>query len=720
MSRSFRAALLSGVALVAIAGSAHAQSAPSADPSGRIGRLSYVQGTVSYHDAQQDTWSTAAINTPLTSGSSLWTEPTGHDEIAISGTRVRMDGDTQLDLQAIDDSQTRLQLDQGRLDINAFSLDSNQPYQVVTPRGTVTLEQQGDYYIHAGSTDDPTLIGVRAGAAQLRTPNGETLTLHAGQVGEVSGDSNALQVNTIQSAPPPVPTYWAQRDQQITYAQPQYVTADMTGYEDLQVYGSWSSDPQYGEVWAPNSPPAGWAPYRTGEWVYQAPYGWTWVDAQPWGFAPYHYGRWAQRDDRWFWVPPQRAERPVYAPALVAFVGGLELGVALGEQSRAPVGWFPLGPREPYVPPYAIGRGYYNRVNSGYGVQQAMLDDRWQRAERHEAFQEDQQHPLANRRFATVVSAEDFARSRPVQQAALKVSADKLASAPVAPVSAPPAPNRSIAAQQGGPGARPNDPAHLQAQHANAPGNLPTAQTRFANMESIGRPAPAAQAHGAPGPKIEAHATVPANGKPALPPLSPRVGAAPTRIEGERTPAAGQHPSQVPPVPQANRTEPNRAEPPKPNQPPQVQGQHPEPAHPEARPGQPAVPQAQHPTEPQRAEPQRPQPQHPAENRAPAPQPQHPAEPQRPAETHAPAPQPPHRAEAPRAEPQHQAPQARAPEPPRPAAAPPQAHVEAPHPAAPPPQAHAPEPPHQQAQAPHPEPPHPAPAPQPEHKEEKK
>ena len=29
-----------------------------------------------------------------------------------------------------------------------------------------------------------------------------------------------------------------------------------------------------------------------GRWVWTEPWGWTWVDDQPWGFAPSHYGRW--------------------------------------------------------------------------------------------------------------------------------------------------------------------------------------------------------------------------------------------------------------------------------------------------------------------------------------------------------------------------------------------------------------------------------------------
>ena len=85
----------------------------------------------------------------------------------------------------------------------------------------------------------------------------------------------------------------------------------------------------------PRSVPSGWAPYRTGHWSYVQPWGWTWIDDQPWGFAPYHYGRWANSGGRWVWVPPQRDVRPVYAPALVAFVGGIELAATLSASRAA-------------------------------------------------------------------------------------------------------------------------------------------------------------------------------------------------------------------------------------------------------------------------------------------------------------------------------------------------------------------------------------------------
>src|SRR5437763_12308386 len=66
----------------------------------------------------------------------------------------------------------------------------------------------------------------------------------------------------------------------------------------------------------------------------------------------------------WAWVPGPVAVRPVYAPALVAWVGGPRFSMAVGFGGGvAGVAWFPLGPREVYVPAYRASPVYVNRVN---------------------------------------------------------------------------------------------------------------------------------------------------------------------------------------------------------------------------------------------------------------------------------------------------------------------------------------------------------------------
>src|SRR6202011_5172879 len=112
-----------------------------------------------------------------------------------------------------------------------------------------------------------------------------------------------------------------------------YVSRELPGYEDLDDYGDWRPNPEYGTVWMPRVE-AGWAPYHYGHWRWIEPWGWTWIDDQPWGFAPFHYGRWAYIGNRWGWVPGTVIVRPVYAPALVTFIGGAgwSLALSVGEE----------------------------------------------------------------------------------------------------------------------------------------------------------------------------------------------------------------------------------------------------------------------------------------------------------------------------------------------------------------------------------------------------
>ena len=151
----------------------------------------------------------------------------------------------------------------------------------------------------------------------------------------------------------------------------QYVSPDMIGAADLDDYGDWQPPNQdnqgYGAVWYPRGVPAGWTPYSNGHWAWVAPWGWTWVEAEPWGFAPFHYGRWANFGGRWGWVP---------GPPPSAFGGGVqpsirlpwspswaEGGGGLSGVIGAIAAWFPLGPREVYQPWYHASPAYCNRVN---------------------------------------------------------------------------------------------------------------------------------------------------------------------------------------------------------------------------------------------------------------------------------------------------------------------------------------------------------------------
>ena len=81
------------------------------------------------------------------------------------------------------------------------------------------------------------------------------------------------------------------------------------------------------------------------------------VPLRPLGFLP---------SRGWAWVPGAVVARPVYAPALVAFVGGPNWSVSA--RAGAPIGWFPLGPREVYVPSYRATALYTQRINAAHAA----------------------------------------------------------------------------------------------------------------------------------------------------------------------------------------------------------------------------------------------------------------------------------------------------------------------------------------------------------------
>jgi hypothetical protein len=197
-----------------------------------------------------------------------------------------------------------------------------------------------------------------------------------------------------------------------------YVSAATIGYEDLDANGVWQTVPEYGAVWVPRVP-AEWAPYRFGRWAWVEPWGWTWIDDEPWGFAPFHYGRWAfVRARGWVWVPGALVARPVYAPALVAFVGGPQWGVSV--RAGAPIGWFPLGPREAYVPAYRTTPVYVQRINAAHATNVASVSVT--------------KRTYVNRSVpgaVTAVARETFVRSQPVEHATVAVTREQIQSAKV-------------------------------------------------------------------------------------------------------------------------------------------------------------------------------------------------------------------------------------------------------------------------------------------------
>jgi hypothetical protein len=337
------------------------------DPPERVGRLARVTGTVSFHTQDEDQWSRATANYPVTSGNAFWTDANAQAEIEVSASRVAIAPGTELDVMTLNSTAFEATEPQGEIYLRVRAVTPNETYAVQTPRGLVTLSSPGRYAVAAGDTQTPTTITVIEGSAQVTGPD---LSLQVGpsQTATINGtDTLQGDVGPAQRDPFLTAMLDRERPQRPQAVAPPPAVAAMPGGEDLAAYGTWTDSPQYGQVWYPQVAPD-WVPYREGRWAYVAPWGWTWVDSDPWGFAPFHYGRWVQDGGRWGWYPGAAVEVapvPVYAPALVTFFGvGAVVGIGVGAALAAgSIGWCPLGPREVYRPWYHASDRYVQQVN---------------------------------------------------------------------------------------------------------------------------------------------------------------------------------------------------------------------------------------------------------------------------------------------------------------------------------------------------------------------
>ncbi|APD13628.1 hypothetical protein RO07_03530 [Pandoraea pulmonicola] len=338
--------------------------AQSADPPGRVARLNEFAGTVTYAPAGTSDWRYANRNRPLTTGDAVWVDRNSSAEMHVGGTAVRIGASTSVALSAVTDQNVQLNVTQGTLGVRLRGYDPNQPYEIDTPNLAFVPQQAGEYRVDV-DPNGVTTVSVWRGAGTAYG-QGASVPLQQGQRVAFVGQ-NLTQQPTGPLVADAFDQWVRERDaREDASVSARYVPRDMTGFESLDDYGEWQETASYGAVWVPSNVPSGWAPYRTGHWVWVDPWGWTWVDEAPWGFAPYHYGRWAYVDARWCWVPGPVAVRPVYAPALVGWVGGSGGGNAWGVSFAAGgvgLAWFALGPHDPYRPAYHASSTYITNIN---------------------------------------------------------------------------------------------------------------------------------------------------------------------------------------------------------------------------------------------------------------------------------------------------------------------------------------------------------------------
>lgn len=555
--------VLSPVAISVLAGCEYGAAgvpgpvSPEIDPPGRVARLSYIAGEVSFRAAGTDDWVAATLNRPLTSGDELWADRNARAELDLGHAFVRLDSETHAAILTLTDDLVQIKLTGGLIQVSLRRLDEEDHFEIDTPQAAISLLRTGEYRFGVNPDGGDTEAIVRAGEAEVSAP-GQAFSVHAAQRALIGGAETITYQITPAPATDGLDMFAANRDRRADRAESlRYVSPYAIGWEDLDEYGSWMDAAPYGPVWYPRMVDVSWVPYRFGHWVWIEPWGWTWIDDAPWGFAPFHYGRWVRVSARWCWIPGPVRIRAVYAPALVVFAGGgpgfhyyFGIGAGLG------VAWFPLGPHEVYVPPYRTSRVYITNINISHTVI-ADHGNIWKTDPARQRYM--------NRRADafTAVNQDVFSGGRPVGREAVRVTREQADSARIGGAAPPVTPSRGSLAPSDQPGrTAPRPPPSAERRPVTvgrtpAPPAVPFEQKRPELDRNPGRPPDGGKVEemrrSQPPPRQPQYRQVPAPGPQA--PTTRPAPQAPAQLPAPRTrpPAPAPAPSARPSQPQSRQ-----------------------------------------------------------------------------------------------------------------------------------------------------------------------
>lgn len=307
-------------------------------------RVSLLEGDVQIHTPEAGDWGYASVNMPLAEGDQVWVPQGGRAELQLnSGTYIRLDEDTALQVLAIDKDSSQFYLSQGYAYI-FYDAPRGSVIQVDTPDASTRAFNRAAFRIDM--SDRYTDVSVYKGYVETENRVGTT-RINAGSMVSLGKNTDG------EVAPTGPPDEWESWNEDMNDRintdrgeSSRYLPAGLRPYSyDFDNNGRWVRVPDYGYVWTPTVViGVSWSPYRHGRWIWRGG-DYVWVAFEPWGWAPYHYGRWSYIVNiGWFWVPPLAYE-VYWGPGYVGWVRTADY-----------VGWVPLAPGEIYY-----GRGYYGR-----------------------------------------------------------------------------------------------------------------------------------------------------------------------------------------------------------------------------------------------------------------------------------------------------------------------------------------------------------------------
>ena len=218
------------------------------DPPSRVARLNFIQGSVSFQPAGTEDWVEAGPNRPLTTGDQLWADEGSRAELHLGSSAIRVSEQTGISFLNVADQAVQIQVAQGTADIRILHMWDNEVYEIDTSNVAFTILRPGEYRVDVDPDRTDTLITVRSGAGAV-TAGGQTYELAGGQQYAFQGTDQINYSTDYIPDPDDFDGWCTDRDHREDNAvSARYVSREVIGYEDLDTYGTWRSDPTYGPV----------------------------------------------------------------------------------------------------------------------------------------------------------------------------------------------------------------------------------------------------------------------------------------------------------------------------------------------------------------------------------------------------------------------------------------------------------------------------------------
>ena len=233
-----------------------------ADPPSRVGRMSYLQGRVSFSPAGENVWVNAQLNRPLVAGDRIWANAHARAELQLGSAALRIEDETSLRIINLNDHIAQIDISQGTLQISVRQLNPGQIYEIDTPHLAFNITKAGDYRFDVDDNGNATTVTVRSGKGIAYAKN-VAYKMKSGSAYRFTGRNLSHTQYVAVRGLDSFDRWSSERERRATKSRSiRYVSTTVIGYEDLDTYGSWTYVRGYGNAWTPHHVPAGWAPYR--------------------------------------------------------------------------------------------------------------------------------------------------------------------------------------------------------------------------------------------------------------------------------------------------------------------------------------------------------------------------------------------------------------------------------------------------------------------------